>query len=76
MSSPSRMSPYYLEGWRSLGRPIMDGQYNRVVRIGLRGGNEEGTRQELLAATHCIRPSNGWNLTTATNFFLFLVLML
>ena len=28
------------------------------------GGNKKGTRQELLAATHCILASNGWNLTT------------
>ena len=40
--------------------PAMDGEHNRVVRVWLCGGNKEGTRQELLAATHCIRPSNGW----------------
>ena len=42
----------------------VDGEHNTVVRIGICGGNEEGTRQELLAVTHCIRPGNGWNLTT------------
>ena len=40
--------------------PAMDGEHNRVVRVWLCGGNKEGTRQELLAATHYIRPSNGW----------------
>ena len=40
-----------------------------------RGGNKEGTRQELLAATHCIRPSNGWNLTTTTNVTVSLLTM-
>ena len=40
--------------------PAMDGEHNRVVRVWLCGGNKEGTRQELLAATHCIRPSDGW----------------
>ena len=29
----------------------MSGEHNRVVRIWLHGGNKEGTRQELLAAT-------------------------
>ena len=47
--------------------PAMDGEHNRVVRVWLCGGNKEGTRQELLAATHCIRPSNGWNLTTTSS---------
>ena len=32
----------------------------RVVRIWLCGGNKEGTRQELLAATHCIWTSAEW----------------
>ena len=42
----------------------VDGQHNRVVRIGLCGGNKEVTGQELLAATHCngIWPSSGWYL--------------
>ena len=40
--------------------PAMDGGHNRVVRVWLCGGNKEGTRQELLAATHYIRPNNGW----------------
>ena len=31
-------------------------QGNKVVRIGECGGNKEGKGQELLAATHCIRP--------------------
>ena len=48
--------------WRQLiaTHPAMDGEHNRVVRVWLCGGNKEGTRQELLVATHCIRPSNGW----------------
>ena len=48
--------------WRQLiaSDPAMDGEHNRVVRVWLYGGNKEGTRQELLAATHYIRPSNGW----------------
>ena len=46
--------------------PAMDGEHNRVDRVWLCGGNKEGTRQELLAATHCIRPSNRWNLTMMT----------
>ena len=48
--------------WRQLiaSDPSMDGEHNRVVRVWLCGGNKEGTRQELLATTHCIRPSNGW----------------
>ena len=41
----------------------MDGEHIRVVRTWLCGGNK-GRRQDLLAATHCIRPSNGWNITT------------
>ena len=41
----------------------VDGEHNRVVRIGLQGGSKEGTKEELLAATLCIRPSNEWNLT-------------
>ena len=43
----------------------VDGEHNRVVRIGLCEGHKERKRQELLAATHCIQPSNGWNLTKA-----------
>ena len=48
--------------WRQLitSDPAMDGEHNRVVRVWLCGGNKEGTRQELLAATHCTGPSNGW----------------
>ena len=48
--------------WRQLiaTHPAMDGEHNRVVRVWLCGGNKEGTRQELLAATHCNPPSNGW----------------
>ena len=48
--------------WRQLiaSDTAMDGEHNRVVRKVLCGGNKEGTRQELLATTHCIRPSNGW----------------
>ena len=48
--------------WRQLiaSDPVMDGEHNRVVRVWLCGGNKEDTRQELLAATHYIRPSNGW----------------
>ena len=46
-----------------------------MVRVWLCGGNKEGTRQELLAATHCIRPSNGWNLTTTTNVTVSLLTM-
>ena len=48
--------------WRQLitSDPAMDGEHTRVVRVWLCGGNKEGTRQELLVATHCIRPSNGW----------------
>ncbi len=48
--------------WRQLivSDPAMDGEHDRVVRVGLCGGNKEGTRQELLAAPHYIRPSNGW----------------
>ena len=34
-----------------------------VVRMWLFGGNKEGTRRELLAATYSIKPSNGWNIT-------------
>ena len=37
-----------------------------MVGIGICGGNKEGTGQELRAERHCIRPSNGWNLTTTT----------
>ena len=33
---------------------------NRVVRVRLGGGDKEGPGQELLAATHCNTPSNGW----------------
>ena len=40
--------------------PSMNGEHDRVVRVWLCGGNKEGTGQELLATTHCIRPSNGW----------------
>ena len=48
--------------WRQLiaSDRAMDGEHNRVVRVWLCGGNKEGTRQELLAATHCNPPSNGW----------------
>ena len=46
--------------------PAMDGEHDRVVRVWLCGGNKKGTRQELLAATHCIRPSNGRNKTGTT----------
>ena len=42
----------------------VDGEQNRVVLIWLCGSNKESKRQELVAATHCIRPSDGWNLTT------------
>ena len=41
---------------------------NRVVRMDLCSRNKEGTRQELLAATHCMRLSNGWNMTTTTKY--------
>ena len=41
----------------------LDGEHNRVVRIWLCEDSREGTRHKLLATTHCIRPSNGWNLT-------------
>ena len=37
----------------------MDWEHYRVVRVWLCSGNKEDTRQELLAATHCIRLSNG-----------------
>ena len=58
--------------WRQLitSDPAMDGEHDRVVRVSLCGGNKEDTRQELLAATHYIRPSNGWNLTTANLLYI------
>ena len=37
----------------------VDGKHNIAVRIGLCGDDKEGKREELLAANHCIRPSNG-----------------
>ena len=47
----------------------MDEEHNIVVRIRLCGGNKERRRHELLAASHCIRSSDGWNLmTTGTTF--------
>ena len=56
--------------WRKLitSDPAMDGEHDRVVRVWLCGGNKEGTRQELLATTHYIRPSNGCNLTTIIEY--------
>ena len=55
-----------IKGRRSRSRSrtmiYVDGEHKTYVRIWLRGGNKESKRQELLAATHCIRPSNGWNL--------------
>ena len=45
----------------------VDGEYNRVVRIWLHVEATRKARQELLAATHCTRPSNGWNPTTKTH---------
>ena len=41
----------------------VDGEQNRVVRLGDIWGNKEGTIQELLEATHYTRPNNGWMLT-------------
>ena len=38
-----------------------------MTRIGLRAGNEEGTCHKLLAATHCVRPNNGWNQATTSH---------
>ena len=35
-----------------------------MVLIWLCGSKKESKRQELVAATLCIRPSDGWNLTT------------
>ena len=40
---------------------ILDHTINKVIRILLCGGNKESQKRELLMATHCIRPSNGWN---------------
>ena len=42
----------------------LDGKHNMVVRIWICGDNKEVTGQKLLVTTHCIRPSNGWNLKT------------
>ena len=49
----------------------VDREYNSLVRTGLCGGDKEGTGQELLAATHCIRSSNGWNLRTMNRLAMF-----
>ena len=54
----------------------MDGKHNKLVRVWLCGGNTEGTRQTILATTHFVRPSNGWNLTTATTVAIDLTLYL
>ena len=45
--------------WRQLitSDPAMDGEHNRVVRVWLCGGNKEGTRKELLAATIASDPA-------------------
>ena len=45
--------------WRQLiaSDPAMDGEHNRVVRVWLCEGNKQGTRQELLTATHCTDPA-------------------
>ena len=51
---------------RGYTKNYVDGEHNRAVRIWICGGNKEGTSYKLLAATHCICPSNGWNLMTAT----------
>ena len=39
-----------------------------MVKIEQCGGNKEGTGQELLAATHCIRLSKVWNLMTTKKY--------
>ena len=51
-----------IEGMRNRGRPRPMWMGNKTEWSGF--GYEEATRQELLVATHCIRPTNGWNLTT------------
>ena len=57
-----------IEGMRSSGRTCKNhvdgGGHNRMARIQLSGGNKESTIQEPLAATHYIRSSNAWNITT------------
>ena len=44
----------------------VDVEHNEVARIGLSGCSKEDTGQELSAATHHVRPSNGWKPTTTT----------
>ena len=49
----------------------VDVEYNRVVRIWLcgggGGGDKKDTMYELLAAAHCLQPSNGCNLATTNH---------